>query len=117
MSTAQDVESFWKYTKAAMEQATLITAGRKTSRDLVVTPWAKMVYGLESYITLIFHKAARLASMATSFVVGAGGSLELTAETSDKIDDELLDIINYAAMAWAFRKLERDKALEEEKRL
>lgn len=93
-----DLALFWKNVRLAYEQALRIVVGRATSRDVGMTPWDKMAYGELSYATFIFHKAARLASMVQVTPLNEPGQQE-------KIDDELLDIINYCAMMWAYRGL------------
>ena len=111
MATEVEVTTFWVFFQTALQEANLIVQQRVNSRDtLGVAPWDKMCYGIKSYVSFIFHKAARLVSMARFEDVS---SVSTPQALEDKIDDELLDLINYAAMAWAYRKLQKVKALEE----
>ena len=97
MSTEQQLAFFWDSVKVAFKNAHQILTGRVASRDTGMTPWDKMAFKEQSFVTMIFHKAARLVSM----VQADPTDKELYA----KIDDELLDIMNYAAMHYAYRRM------------
>lgn len=108
--------------KQAMREAYNIFAGRETERDLEAPVWMKMPFGELSFATLSHTKTARVcASLRTLALKGymnkhselamlARGQAPTNEEmglkrTDEKIDDELLDTINYCAFHWAYRRL------------
>lgn len=108
--------------REAMQEAYNIFTGRETERDLEAPVWMKMPFGELSFATLSHTKTARIcASLRTLAEAGymnrhaavqglgeKGPSSEgehTLMRTDSKIDDELLDTINYCAFHWAYRRL------------
>uniref|UniRef100_A0A6M3J3L4 Uncharacterized protein n=1 Tax=viral metagenome TaxID=1070528 RepID=A0A6M3J3L4_9ZZZZ len=96
--TQQRVAAFWNEVRTAYQEAEAIVFGRQATRDVGMPPWEKMPYGTSSFLTFVYHKVCRLVSMMT---VAAPTDISLQA----KIDDEILDAMNYLAMLRAYRKL------------
>jgi len=101
----QDLDMFWINFDRALEEAHKIVSNRSVVRDAAMFPWEKMCFGEKSFITMIFHKCARLVSM-----LQRKEATELQYfGLEEKIDDELLDIMNYCAMMWAYRRQEEHR--------
>ncbi len=123
------VVEFRELVRSAMRKAYKIFGEREAARDLEAPVWAKMPFGELSFATLSHTKTARIcASLRT---LAQGGYLDKHQElvelakgrapTNDeatykgvdaKIDDELLDTINYCAFHWAYRRLMEREGFE-----
>ncbi len=122
---------FKAFVSMAMDKAHHIFAGRETERDLEAPVWMKMPFGELSFATLSHTKTARicasLRTLAEAGYLNDHGALATLAagraptndegvlkHTDEKIDDELLDTINYCAFHWAYRRLmERQTNIEQ----
>ena len=116
---------FEQYRQEALQQASAIVTERAKVRDIDMAIWDHFPFGLTSYVTLIFMKATRLASnvkaqdhlrlpegqspLPASFYLLAGEDPTTRQALEAKIDDELLDIVNYCAFAWAYRRLQEQQ--------
>ncbi len=114
----------------AMRVAFNIFANREVERDLEAPVWSKMPFGELSFATLLHTKTARICASLRTLAQGGymGKHRELTlldkpgdAPTRNeatykgvdaKIDDELLDTINYCAFHWAYRRLMEREGFE-----
>lgn len=110
----KNVLAFERLTKEALDKAYALWTARVRTRDIGTTIWAKMPFGLKSFVTFIHHKACRLVSNVRAldkmlWSKHKLGSPEAVAKLEAKIDDELLDIINYCSFAWAYRRLQEQK--------
>ena len=112
--------------KDAMRQALNIFAKRETERDFEAPVWMKMPFGELSFATLSHIKTGRICATLRMLAnegyvdqhrdlrgIGEEGppSEEQLAlmEADNKIDDELLDTINYCAFHWAYRRMQEQK--------
>jgi len=86
---------FLEYYAVAFGEATQIVASRAGSRDTGIPIWKKFPFGGQSFLTLIYSKACRLVSILHT---NAG-------ENHPSVDSELLDIMNYCAFWFAYRRL------------
>lgn len=117
---------FRTHVKNAMRQALKIFEERETERDLEAPVWMKMPFGELSFATLSHTKTARicaaLRTLAQSgYIDGHKALCEMGSEgppsdddrclqvTDIKIDDELIDTINYCAFHWAYRRMMEQK--------
>ena len=119
-------EEFKGLVDQAMRVAFNIFANREVERDLEAPVWSKMPFGELSFATLSHTKTARIcASLRTLEQAGymgehaalvtlaagrapTGDDRGLTRRVisiDEKIDDELLDTINYCAFHWAYRRM------------
>lgn len=85
-------------------------ANGKTVYDEHFPWWQKHVYGDASYAHELFKKAARAASL-----VAAGATGEVSPnEVTDKLEDHILDAINFCVMWLAWRRYQREEVPNED---
>lgn len=110
-------DTFDSFLAEAYKEAEKIVTSRAAARD-VIPIWEKMPFDEKSYVTFIYHKACRLVSMllARECCTNSGKALKEQEQLEEKIDDELLDLMNYAAFTIAarrtFRKLTEEQDLQ-----
>lgn len=90
----EEREKFMQFYSAAFNEASHIVLSRASSRDTGIPIWKKFPFGGLSFLTLIYSKACRLVS-----ILGGEG------EDHHSVDSELLDIMNYCAFWFAYRRL------------
>ena len=113
----ENTTHYHAWIEEALDKAHAIVMERSSTRDVGVPIWQHLPLGLPSYVTLIYMKAARLVSMMKAQdLMHRSKRASLSSEELElfeaKIDDELLDIINYCSFAWAYRRLQGQQEKE-----